>query len=94
MDASRVPQRALAERVAHCLGQSLTGWRPVAGGYPVAPRWLVTCADGASACVTGATDALTAAWLRLEDRVYAHVQVPCLPTLRGWDDDRGDPVRV
>ena len=99
MDESRVPNRALVERVAHCLGRSLTGWRPVAGGYTVATRWLVTCADGSSAFVKGATDALTATWLlltwlRLEYGVYAHVQAPFLPMLRAWDDDGVYPLLV
>jgi len=94
MDESVGPNRSLVERVAHCLGQSLTRWRLVAGGYSVATRWLVTCADGSSAFVKGATDALTATWLRLEYSVYAHVRAPFLPMLRAWDDDGIHPVLV
>ena len=94
MDESRVPNRALVEQVAHCLGQSLASWRPVAGGYTVATRWLVTCADGSSAFVKGATDTLTATWLRLEYSVYAHVHAPFLPTLYAWDDDGVSPLLV
>src|SRR5437867_941856 len=94
MDQSIVPNPALLERVAHCLGQPLARWRPVAGGYTVATRWLVTCADGSSAFVKGATDALTATWLRLEYSVYTHIQAPFLPTWRAWDDDGVHPILV
>ena len=91
MDESRMPDRTLVEQVTHCLGQSLIGWRPVAGGYTVATRWLVTCADGSSVFVKGATNALTATWLRLEYHVYTHVSAPFLPALRAWDDDGVPP---
>lgn len=94
MDTARVPTRPLVERVARCLGQPLTRWRPVAGGYSAAARWLVTCADGSSAFVKASTDALTAAWLRLEYSVYAHVPAPFLPALRAWDDDGVHPLLV
>lgn len=94
MDATGAPNRALVQRVARCLRQSLTGWRPVDGGYTVATRWLVTCADGSSAFVKGSTDALTATWLRLEYGVYARVRAPFLPALRAWDDDGAHPVLV
>jgi hypothetical protein len=94
MDASRVPHHAFVERVAHCLGQPLARWQPVTRGYTVATRWLVTCADGSSAFVKGATDALTATWLRMEYSVYTHVQASFLPTLRAWDDDGVYPMLV
>ena len=89
-----MPDRLLAERVAHCLGQPLIRWRPVAGGYTVAARWLVTCADGSSAFVKGATDAPTATWLHQEYAVYSHVQAPFLPTMLAWDDDGENPLLV
>jgi Ser/Thr protein kinase RdoA (MazF antagonist) len=44
--------------------------------------------------VKGATDALTATWLRLEYSVYAHVQAPFLPMLCAWDDDGVYPLLV
>ena len=84
----------MVERVARGLGRSPTAWRPVAGGYSAAARWLVTCADGSSAFVKGATDALTAAWLRMEHRVYAHIRRPFLPALRAWDDDGARPLLI
>ena len=94
MAGSTLPDRLLAERVAHCLGQSLIKWRSVAGGYTVAARWLVTCADGSSAFIKGATDTLTATWLRQEYTVYSHVQAPFLPTMLAWDDDGEYPLLV
>jgi hypothetical protein len=94
MEGSRRPDRALRERVARCLGQPIARWQPIAGGYSGAARWLVTCADGSSAFVKGATDPLTATWLRREHRVYADVQASFLPALRAWDDDGFAPVLV
>jgi hypothetical protein len=86
--------QALAERVARCLGQRLLAWRPVTGGYSKARRLLVTCADGTSVFVKGATDARTATWLRTEYGLYAQVQAPFLPTLYAWEDDGSQPFLV
>ena len=94
MDSSLGPDRALVAQVARCLGQPIARWRPVAGGYTAAARWVVKAADGSSAFVKGATDALTAAWLRQEYVVYAHVRAPFLPALRAWDDDGVHPLLV
>lgn len=88
------PDPTLVERVAHGLGQGLTGWRPVSGGYSTAQRWIVTCADGTSAFVKHATDELTATWLRQEYRVYSTIRAPFLPALHAWDDDGDTPVLV
>ena len=94
MEASTLPEPALAEHVARCLGQRLTGWRLVTGGYTAATRLLVTCEDGTSVFVKRATDALTAAWLRTEYGVYSQVQAAFLPRLLAWEDDGGFPLLV
>src|SRR5919201_1456769 len=79
--------QALAERVARCLRQRLLAWRPVTGGYTTALRLIVTCADGTSVFVKGATDARTATWLRTEYGMYSQVQASFLPPMRACVDD-------
>jgi aminoglycoside phosphotransferase (APT) family kinase protein len=76
MAVSILQAQALAERVARCLRQRLLAWRPVPGGYTTALRLIVTCADGTSVFVKGATDARTATWLRTEYGIYSQVQAP------------------
>lgn len=89
-----VLHEALAEDVARCLGQRLLTWRPVTGGYSTALRLIVTCADGTSVFVKGATDTRTAAWLRTEYGLYSQVQAHFLPTMRAWADDGSSPFLV
>src|SRR5882724_1775631 len=89
-----VPQEVLAERVARSLGQRLLAWRPVTRGYTTASRLIVTCADGSSVFVKGATDTRTAKWLRTEYGVYSQVQASFLPAMRAWADDGSDPFLV
>jgi aminoglycoside phosphotransferase (APT) family kinase protein len=94
MAVSTWQAQALAERVARCLRQRLLAWRPVTGGYTTALRLMVTCADGTSVFVKGATDALTATWLRTEYGIYSQVQAPFLPTMYAWEDDGSSPFLV
>ncbi len=94
MNDLKTPDRAFTDRVAHCLGQPLSRWQPVEGGYTMARRWVVTCADGSSAFVKAASDALTAGWLRLEYDVYSHIHAPFLPAFLGWDDDGELPLLI
>jgi phosphotransferase family enzyme len=88
------PQEVLAERVARCLGQRLLAWRPVSRGYTTASRLIVTCADGTSVFVKGATDTRTATWLRTEYGVYSQVRASFLPAMRAWVDDGSSPFLV
>jgi aminoglycoside phosphotransferase (APT) family kinase protein len=94
MAVSTLQEQALAERVARCLRQRLLAWRPVPGGYTTALRLIVTCADGTSVFVKGATDARTATWLRTEYGLYSQVQAPFLPPIRTWEDDGSSPFLV
>jgi aminoglycoside phosphotransferase (APT) family kinase protein len=55
---------------------------------------MVTCADGTSVFVKGATDARTATWLRTEYGIYSQVQAPFLPSMRTWEDDGSSPFLV
>ena len=89
-----VLQEVLAERVVRSLGQRLLAWRPVTRGYTTASRLIVTCADGTSVFVKGATDTRTTAWLRTEYGVYSQVHASFLPTMRAWADDGSDPFLV
>jgi len=88
------PSQTLAERVADRLGQRLHAWRPVARGDTNALRLIVTCVDGTSVFVKGATDAHTATWLRTEHRIYSEISAGFLPAMRAWDDDGLSPFLV
>ena len=88
------PQEVLAERVARHLGQQLVGWRGVGHGYCTALRLIVTCADGTSVFVKGATDSHTATWLRAEYGVYSQVHARFLPIMRAWADNGSAPFLV
>jgi hypothetical protein len=94
MAVSTLQEHVLAEQVARCLGQRLLAWRPVTGGYTTALRLIITCADGTSVFVKGATDARTATWLRTKYGTYSQVQAPFLPTLHAWEDDGSHPFLV
>jgi aminoglycoside phosphotransferase (APT) family kinase protein len=94
MAVTTLQAQALAERVARCLGQRLLAWRPVIGGYTTALRLMVTCTDGTSVFVKGATDVRTATWLRTEYGIYSQVQAPFLPTMHTWEDDGAFPFLV
>src|SRR5712691_1873606 len=91
MAVSTLQAQTLAERVARCRRQRLLAWRPVTGGYTTALRLIVTCADGTSVFVKGATDARTATWLRAEYDIYSQVRAPFLPTMHAWEDDGSSP---
>ena len=82
MAIAATPSQTLAERVADRLGQRLHAWRPVARGDSNALRLIVTCVDGTSVFVKGATDAHTATWLRTEHRIYSEISASFLPTMR------------
>jgi hypothetical protein len=91
---TETPAQALAERVADRLGQRLHAWRIVSRGYTNALRLIVTCADGTSVFVKGATDARTAIRLRTEHRIYSEITAAFLPAMHGWDDDGAAPFLV
>jgi len=94
IDAAFAQAGVLAERVARCLDRPLAGWRPVAGGYSVARRLVVSFSDGTSVFVKGATDRYTAKWLRAEHGVYAQVKAAFLPAMLAWEDDGDLPFLV
>jgi hypothetical protein len=61
------------------LGSPVVAERPVAGGYTLALRRVVTLADGRTAFVKSAVDELTRGWLEAEQRIYAAVSGPFMP---------------
>lgn len=83
------PPYDLRRRVSGLAGRDPTGWRPAAGGYTPAERWVVTYEDGSTAFVKAGTAANpdTARWLRDEYEIYRSLEAPFLPRLLGWDDD-------
>jgi hypothetical protein len=61
------------------VGSPVVAERPVAGGYTLARRSVVTLADGRTAFVKTAVDEDTGGWLAAEQRVYATVRGPFMP---------------
>lgn len=60
--------------------------RVQSAGYTTAEHWIVELADGTSAFIKAATDALTAKWLRDEVKVYAQLSEPFMPRFIRWAD--------
>ncbi|HZQ35144.1 MAG TPA: phosphotransferase [Dehalococcoidia bacterium] len=86
---------AVAAKLQRVLGAAPVGWVSMAQrGYTHNGRWVVELADGRTAFVKAAVDALTAEWLRAERRMYTALRQPFLPRMLGWDDDGALPVLV
>ncbi len=83
------PARGVVERVRRIAGARPVSWAPVAGGYSPAERWRVAFDDGSTAFAKVGTSGTTAAFLRVEHTVYAHLTGRFLPAFLGWDDDAG-----
>ena len=85
-----------ATDVAAAVGAAPVSAEPVAGGgYGTnTAKWRVELADGRAAFVKVALDGVAADWLRAENRVYAQVDEPFLPTLFGWRDEGGRTLLV
>jgi hypothetical protein len=83
------PPDDLRLRVSALAGREPAAWRPVAGGYTPAERWVVTYEDGSTAFVKAASavNPDTARWLRDEYEIYRSLEATFLPKLLGWDDD-------
>lgn len=77
---------ALAHRVRRLTGRDPRSWRAVHHGYTSAVRYVVGFADGSSAFVKAAADGRTAAWLRMEQRVYDRVEADFVPRRIAWED--------
>ncbi len=92
---------ALRERVTRLLGSPPVAWdaraapwqplEPVAGGNE---RFSVLLEDGRRVFVKAARAADTAAWLRREHEVYAHLHGSFIAALVAFDDDPTYPVLV
>src|SRR6266568_834879 len=84
----------LAERVARLVGAEPVAWQEraapwqpegaVEGGNE---RFSVLLADRRRVFVKAARGELTAAWLRREHEVYAHLRGTFIPKLEAFDDD-------
>lgn len=84
----------LDERLTRAVGSAPVHYRPVAGGYSSADRFVVTLADGRSVFVKSAEADNLAGWLRREHEVYGALAGSFLAELVGWDDDGERPVLV
>lgn len=85
------PFPAVAARAAEVLGWTPTSWRPIAGGYTPAARYVAS-AGRERAFVKVATTTLTATQLRREGVVYQRLSGPFMPRLIGWDDHETAPL--
>jgi hypothetical protein len=91
----------LAERVSRLVGAEPVAWQEraapwqpegaVEGGNE---RFSVLLADRRRVFVKAARGELTAAWLRREHEVYAHLRGTFMPRLEAFDDDPLYPVLV
>lgn len=92
---------ALAERLARLVGARPVAWearaaswqpsRPVEGGNE---RFSVRLDDGRRIFVKAAQAEHTAAWLRREHEVYAHLSGSFMPRLEAFEDDPVYPLLV
>jgi hypothetical protein len=83
---ARTPE--IVETVGSMLGKVPEGWHAPGFGLSAAMRLSVTFDDGTAAFVKGATDGETAAWLRTEHRILAHLHGTGLaPEVLGWQDE-------
>ena len=86
------PDPELLRRVERLLGSRVESARAVAGGYTPAQRWVVELSNGRSAFAKCASQSLTAAWLREEQRLYASLRAPFVPELLGFEDHESEPL--
>ncbi len=81
----------LVARVESALACHVCSTTRVEGGYTPAERWVFVCADGSCVFIKVGVSALTAAWVRDEQRFYSAVRAPFVPRYLGWDDDGERP---
>jgi hypothetical protein len=91
----------IAERVAGLVGAEALEWKkrsapwqPEAAVEGGNERYSLLLADGRRVFVKAARGELTAAWLRREQEVYAHLRGAFIPKLEAFDDDPLYPVLV
>jgi hypothetical protein len=80
-------------RVNRLLGRELTSWRPIAGGYTPAQRWLASDKSLSVFVKCGVTPT-TANMLRREIAAYEGIRAAFMPALMGWDDDGLTPLLI
>jgi hypothetical protein len=73
--------------VERLLGSPVVAERPVAGGYTLARRQVITLADGRTAFVKTAVDEQTGEWLAAEQRIYATVSGAFMPRVLATDEN-------
>jgi thiamine kinase-like enzyme len=91
----------ITERVARLVGaepvaweERAAPWQPQAAVEGGNERYSVLLADGRRVFVKAARGDLTAAWLRREHQVYAHLRGTFIPKLEAFEDDLLYPVLV
>lgn len=91
----------LAERIGALLGARPVAWEPRAAPWQPAgavdggnERFSVLLEDGRRVFVKAAQAEHTAAWLRREHEVYAHLRGSFIPRLEAFEDDPAYPLLV
>jgi hypothetical protein len=91
----------LAERVRRLVGSVPVAWEPRAAPWQPTgaveggnERFSVWLADGRRVFVKAAQAEHTAAWLRREHEIYAHLRGSFIPRLKAFDDDPTYPVLI
>jgi thiamine kinase-like enzyme len=87
------PSPDVTARVAGLLGWTPASWRPVAGGYTPAARYVAAKGDE-RVFVKVATTPLTATFLRREGFVYERLGGTFMPRFFGWDDHESQPLLI
>ena len=89
------PGAELVERVRRMFSPvTPIRWQRAERGYTPAERWVVGLDDGSTVFVKGATDEMTAGWLREEHLIYSQVDGEFLARMLRWEDDGARPVLV
>jgi hypothetical protein len=88
------PAKETESAVVSALGEQVTLWAPVSGGYSAAGLWVIETTVGRRLFVKAATTDLTARFLRDEMVVYGAVQAAYLPEVEAWVDDGHRPLLI
>ena len=88
------PTEVIVQRVELLMRSKSSEWVEAERGYTTAGRWVVRFDNGTSAFVKAGITELAAAWLRLEQGIYANLESDYIPSMLEWGDDGQTPILV
>lgn len=88
------PTPELASAISRALGDEVTSWRPVSGGFSSAGLWVILTAAGKRHFVKAASNDATAEFLRHEMVAYHHIEAPFMPEVEAFIDDGERPFLI